>query len=159
VDGVKVSVHYLNHTCVCLAYRIEADGKSFVYATDTEPHGLVVTGLAPPEVPGRGEPPHLVHEQDRRLAEFVAGADLLVMDAQYTDEEYPQRVGWGHCTTSYTTDIAVQAGVKRLALYHHDPMRRDDMVDEIVSVSGRRLASYGTDIDVFGAAEGQSVEL
>jgi len=159
IDDVKISVHYLNHTCVCLGYRIEADGASVVYATDTEPHGLVVTGLAQPNDPSKGEHPYLVHEQDRSLAEFVRGADLLIMDAQYTDEEYPQHVGWGHCTTSYTTDIAVLGDAKKLALYHHDPTRRDDAVDEIVASARRRIAAYGSAIEVFGAAEGQTVEL
>jgi phosphoribosyl 1,2-cyclic phosphodiesterase len=159
IDDVKVTALYLNHTCVCLGYRFEADGQSVVYATDTEPHGLRVAGSAPDNELKSGESPHLVHKEDVRLADFARGADLLIMDAQYTDEEYPNRIGWGHCTTSYTTDIGVHADAQRLALYHHDPTRRDDMVDEIVATAAARAASYGSHVEIFGAAEGQTVQL
>lgn len=157
LDGAKVSVHYLNHTTVCLGYRIEADGRSVVYASDTEPHGLMLEHGLEEAKPGRQ--PHLVHEQDRRLAEFTAGADLLILDAQYADEEYAQKVGWGHSTTSYATDIAVLGRVGGLALYHHDPTRSDAAVDQIVGTARRRAGTYGADIKIFGAAEGQTIAL
>ncbi len=159
VDDVKVTAHYLNHTCVCLGYRFEADGQTVVYATDTEPHGWRVSGPSDEKDLKHGDEPLLVHKEDRRLADFIRGADLLIMDAQYTDKEYPQRVGWGHCTTSYTTDIGVLAGVKQLALYHHDPGRRDDLVDEIVALSASRAKAYGSDVEVFGACEGLTVRI
>lgn len=158
VDGVKVTTHYLNHTTVCLGYRIEADGKAVVYASDTEPHGLTLE----PRSGHRARPgpqPRLVHDEDRRLAEFVRGADLLILDAQYTDEEYSQRVGWGHATTGYAADIGTLGGVRRLALFHHDPAHPDGVVDGIVRRARRRLVTYGSDIEVFGAAEGLTVAL
>src|SRR5581483_4585041 len=96
IDGARISVHYLNYTCVCLGYRIEVDGRTVVYATDTEPHGLRVRSEPNASEPRPGAAPHLVHEEDRRLAEFAHGADLLIMDAQYTDHEYPGKIGWGH---------------------------------------------------------------
>jgi ribonuclease BN (tRNA processing enzyme) len=149
----------LNHTCVCLGYRFEADGRTVVYATDTEPHGLLVATSDEHNERKSGDQPYLVHREDRRLAEWAQHADLLIMDAQYTDEEYPKRIGWGHCTTSYTTDIAVLAGVKQLALYHHDPTRRDEMVDDIVGVAADRAQGYGSGVEIFGAAEGSTIEL
>ena len=166
VDGVKVTTHYLNHTTICLGYRIEADGKTVVYASDTEPHGLTLDPRPLPPARGRvrvggppREKPRLVHDQDRLLAEFVDGADLLILDAQYTDEEYPQRVGWGHATTGYAADIGVLAGVKRLALFHHDPTHTDREVDGIVREARRRAADYGSDIEILGAAERLTVAL
>lgn len=159
VEGVAVTTHYLNHTSPCLGYRLEVDGKTVVYASDTEPHGLKLRpGEGLPE-PTPGRRPDLVHEEDRRLAEFVEGADLLILDAQYTDEEYPQKVGWGHSTTSYASDIAVLGGVKRLALFHHDPTHGDERVDEIVARARRRAAAYGSSVEIFGAAEGLTVAL
>jgi len=157
IDDVKVTVHYLNHTCVCLGYRVEADGQAVIYASDTEPHGLRVLGPSSSVAPQRGSLPHLVHEEDRRLAEFVHEADLLIMDAQYTDAEYPAKIGWGHSTTSYTTDIGVLGRVKRLALYHHDPTHNDEAVDAIVAAARSRAAAYGSDVEVFGAAEGTTI--
>lgn len=158
LDGTRVTAHYLNHTSICLGYRIEANGKTVVYASDTEPHGLT---LERGERAVTGElvlRPELVHEEDRRLAEFVEGADLLILDAQYTDEEYPSRVGWGHSTTGYATDIAVLGRVRRLALFHHDPVHSDEMVDDMVAAARKRAALFGAEVEIFGAAEGLAVE-
>jgi phosphoribosyl 1,2-cyclic phosphodiesterase len=158
IGSAQISVHYLNHTSVCLAYRIEVDGKTVVYASDTEPHGLRVVPNAT-LMPNPGSPPRLVHEQDRSLADFVHGADLLIMDAQYTDEEYPKKVGWGHSTTSYAVDIGVLGRVARLAFYHHDPTHGDAVIDEIVASGRARVAAYGAEMKVFAAAEGMTIQL
>ncbi len=158
IGPARITSHYLNHTSVCLAYRIEADGKTVVYASDTEPHGLRLEATEGSDLqPDR--PPHLVHEQDRSLAAFVEGADLLIIDAQYTDEEYSRKVGWGHSTTSYATDIGVLGRVARLALYHHDPTHGDALIDDIVAGSQARAAAYGSGMKVFGAAEGLTIHL
>jgi Beta-lactamase superfamily domain len=61
--------------------------------------------------------------QDLRHAEFIDGADLLIHDAQYTAEEYPEKVGWGHSPVEYVVKLARYARVKRVALTHHDPLR------------------------------------
>lgn len=154
IDGVKITPHRLNHTTACLGYRIEADGKTVVYASDTEPHALGPAGK-----PTDGSRPQLADRADRALAEFVEGADLLVMDAQYTDSEYAEKKGWGHSTTSYATDVAVLGRVKRMALYHHDPTHEDDAVDQIVRHARKRAAAYRSDVDILGAAEGLSIAL
>ena len=158
IGSARITGHYLNHTSVCLAYRIEADGKPVVYASDTEPHGLRLES-AEGGTPRRGGRPHLVHEQDRSLAEFVAGADLLIIDAQYTDDEYTNKVGWGHSTTSYAVDIGVFAQVGHLALYHHDPTHGDEMIDRIVARARTRAEAYGASMTLFAAAEGMTVQL
>ena len=154
VDGVKVTPHRLNHTTACLGYRIEADGKTVIYASDTEPHSLGKAGAD-----AHNGAPELTHDRDRALAEFVGGADLLIMDAQYTDAEYAEKKGWGHSTTSYATDLAVLGSVARMALFHHDPTHGDDAVDHIVKNAQKRAAGYRSDVKIFGAAEGLTVEL
>lgn len=158
MDGIRVRVQYLNHTCVCLGYRIEADGKVLVFTTDTEPHGLAsnVNGVASAAPVGR---PTLEHDRDREIAAFAEGADLLVMDAQYTDAEYPKKVGWGHSTAGFTTDTAVLARVKRLVLFHHDPLHGDEVIDQIVREATARARAYGSDVQVIGAAEGMTIQL
>ena len=158
IGPARITSHYLNHTSVCLAFRIEVDGKTLVYASDTEPHGLQLESAGDTN-PRYGQKPHFVHEQDRRLAEFVEGADLLIIDAQYTDEEYAKKVGWGHSTTSYAADIGVLGGVSQLALFHHDPTHGDDAVDAIVTNARIRAGSYGSDLKIFGAAEGLEIHL
>lgn len=113
---VRVSHLLLNHPDPVLAYRIDAAGRSVVFATDTE------------HVEGRVDP---------ELVAFARGADLLIYDAQYSPEEYrgergPSRKGWGHSTFEAGAWIARTAGVETLALFHHDPSRTDQGVGELV---------------------------
>ena len=118
------------------AYKIEAGGRSLLFATDVEHFG------AP----------------DRRLIDLATGTDLLIHDAQYTRAEYageggPSRKGWGHSTWDEAVDVAVAAGVKRLALFHHDPERDDAGVAQIESAAQQRLPT------AFAAREGHTVQL
>ena len=151
VGGVRVTAQYLNHPALALGYRLESGGRVVVYAVDHEPH-------APnPVVRGGGEPP--IHDEDRRHVDFLAGADLLIHDAQYIIDEYPQKAGWGHTPAEWAVDYAVAAGATRLALFHHDPLRDDDAVDRIVEICRRRARAAGSPLQVFAAAEGQEVRL
>ena len=127
IDDAVVRTHYLNHTAVCMGYRIEADGVSVAYITDHEPYGVGGADERPARATRRP-----IHGGDRRLIEFVRGVDLLIQDAQYTPEEYAARRGWGHGSTDYVTDVAVEAGVRRVALFHHEPTHADDDIDRMV---------------------------
>jgi phosphoribosyl 1,2-cyclic phosphodiesterase/CheY-like chemotaxis protein len=147
IDDVRVTAHYMNHPALTLGYRIEADGASVVYATDHEPHSPALA---------RGERPPRTGDECR-YASFVAGADLLIHDAQFTLDEYEKHVGWGHSPLEFAVDLAVANRVRRLALYHHDPMRDDAAVDAIVASARERAGDSG--LEVFGAAEGLVVEL
>jgi phosphoribosyl 1,2-cyclic phosphodiesterase/DNA-binding response OmpR family regulator len=147
IDDVTIRTRFLNHPALTLAFRIEVDGAALVYACDHEPHSRQ---LAAAEGPVAG--------QDEAHAEFLRGADLVIHDAQYTAEEYPAKAGWGHSTVEYATHICEWAGVKRLALTHHDPTRTDDAIDEIVA---RLRSGLGPDaeMELFAAAEGLTIEL
>ena len=148
VGDIRVTTRYLNHTVLTLGYRLEVDGVVVVYSTDHEPHSRqLATGLG--QIGG----------EDRKHAQFVAGADLLIHDSQYLASEYPAKVNWGHSTVEYVCEIARSVGVRRLALFHHDPLRDDAAVDRIVEVTRGRVAEAGTSLDVFAAAEGQVIEL
>jgi ribonuclease BN (tRNA processing enzyme) len=91
--------------------------------------------------------------------DFARGADLLIMDSQYTDEEYPFKVGWGHPRASTAVDAALGAKVKRLALYHHDPMHTDSEVENIVEDCRERAARHSEELEVFAAREGVELRL
>ena len=149
VDDAVVRTHYLNHTAVCMGYRIEADGSSVAYITDHEPYGLVEDGLR------RG----FMHGGDRRLIDFVRGVDLLIQDAQYTPEEYSARRGWGHGSTDYVVDLALEAGARRLALFHHEPTHSDAEIDQMLEVCRARAAEAGGSLEIWGAAEGETISL
>src|SRR2546428_2376586 len=145
--GVRVTARYLNHPALALGYRLEADGAALVYATDHEPHSRHHQSSAP------------VHREDQRHIDFLAGADLIVHDAMYTEAEYPAKMSWGHSSAAQAVDFAIAARARWLALFHHDPSRDDDAVDRLVEVCRARAAAAGSPLDVFAAAEGQVVDL
>jgi phosphoribosyl 1,2-cyclic phosphodiesterase/CheY-like chemotaxis protein len=148
IDDVKISTHYLNHPALTLGYRLEADGVAVVYACDHEPHSRMLAT-------GEGG----ITGQDLRHAEFINGADLLIHDAQYTAEEYPGKIGWGHSSAEYAVRLGRHAGVKKLALSHHDPLRDDDALDHMLASIKARLRADASALEVFAAIEGQVVEL
>lgn len=151
LGDVKVTAQFLNHPALTLGYRIEADGATLVYATDHEPHACDLAVARPDH--------SVCHREDDAHARFLAGADLLIHDAQYTAEEYPARVGWGHSTVEYAVDTAAAVGVRAIALYHHDPMRDDGSVDALVRSARRRVGAIRSGIEVFAAAEGHAYDL
>lgn len=157
VGGVRVTARYLNHPGLTLGYRLEAGGVAVIYATDHEPHSRHQPERATQDRAGPRTLP--VHHEDRRHVEFLAGADLVIHDAQYTLAEYPCRLTWGHSPAELAVDFAIAAGVKRLALFHHDPLRDDAALDRLVEICRQRVASSGSRLDVFAAAEGQVIEL
>lgn len=149
--GVAVACRYMNHPVLTLGYRLAADGVVVVYATDHEPHSLLPLDAEPGAIP--------IHHEDQRHVAFLSEADLLIHDAQYRLDEFPERTGWGHSPVERVVDYAIAAGVKRVALFHHDPMRDDDAVDRLVALA-RERASQGSHVpEVFAAAEGQELEL
>jgi ribonuclease BN (tRNA processing enzyme)/DNA-binding response OmpR family regulator len=146
---VQVQAQYMNHSALTLGYRLKADHTTVVYATDHEPHSLErgIDGYRP------------TGGEDDLHVEFVAGADLLIHDAQFTAEEYPAKRGWGHSTLEYVVDVALAAEVQHLALFHHDPMRDDDSLDLLVERARARVADADGSLDVFAATEGESFEV
>jgi ribonuclease BN (tRNA processing enzyme) len=89
----------------------------------------------------------------------VQGTDLLIADAQYNDQEYVTKVGWGHPRATTVVDLAAQAGVRQLALTHHDPMHSDRDVDLMVLECQERAVSHGVELEVFGAREGITLKV
>jgi phosphoribosyl 1,2-cyclic phosphodiesterase/DNA-binding response OmpR family regulator len=148
IDDIKVSTRYLNHPALTFGYRLEADGVAVVYSSDHEPYSRSLAT-------GHGE----ITGQDLRHVEFVSRADLLIHDAQYTAEEYPAKVGWGHSTVEYAVRIGQYAEAKRVALTHHDPLRDDDAIEHLVAGVRARLREDASSLDVFAAGEGQVVEV
>lgn len=124
IGSVTVNGEAIIHPGPTVGYRISADGKTLAYLPDHEP------ALGAPSFPISPE-----WTSGHRLAH---GADLLIHDAQYTDAEYPSRVGWGHSSLEQTWAFSVQAAVRRLVTFHHDPSHADDQLDEMVSdLAGR----------------------
>jgi ribonuclease BN (tRNA processing enzyme) len=114
---VRVTMARLNHPDPVYGYRLDHRGASIVYATDTEHFACV----------------------DPALVRLAADADVLIYDAQYTPEEYPGKVGWGHSTWEAAVALARAANVRKLVLYHHDPRRSDDAV---AAIEARAQAAF-----------------
>jgi phosphoribosyl 1,2-cyclic phosphodiesterase len=132
--GLFMTTKFLNHPITALGYRFEYKGKVFCTCYDHEPfRNLFITDPDHPDydeaMAYEGE--EVANEQNAIIKEFFRGADLLVHDTQYTKEEYATKVGWGHSYFEHAIEAAVEAGVKRLALFHHDPDRTDDQIDEL----------------------------
>jgi phosphoribosyl 1,2-cyclic phosphodiesterase len=160
-DGLTVTTKYLNHPLLCLGYRFEYQGKVLCTAFDTEPFRNLF--LSDPEDSNYDEAlaqegQLVADEQNQAVEQFIAGADLLIQDAQYTRQEYEStKLGWGHTSYEYACEAASRAGVKVLVLFHHDPARTDAQLDELAATycePGR----YG-DMKVFFAREGMEFEL
>lgn len=131
VGEARVRVARGNHPGGVVAYRIEHEGKSIVYATDTEHYACVDPGL-------------------RALAD---GCDVLVYDSQYTPDEYRTKVGWGHSTYVAGAELAKAAGARQYVLFHHDPTRTDAEVDDVERRARELLSSS------VAAREGLAIEL
>jgi two-component system phosphate regulon response regulator PhoB len=138
-----------------VGYRIEADGVALVYLVDHEPFSDELW-RAGDEL---GHVESILHEGDRRHARFMADADLVIHDAQYTPEEYPAKKTWGHSTYAYVVQIAAAAGVKRIALTHHDPSHDDAFVAEIERRARSLALQQPAEVDVFCAYEGCEIVL
>jgi len=100
----------LNHPNGATGYRVEHGGKSICYITDTE---------------------HREGERDQTIVDLCRGADIMIYDCSYTDEEYPRYRGWGHSTWQEGARIADAAGVGTLAIFHHDPSHDDAFMDDV----------------------------
>ncbi|MEA2437005.1 MAG: hypothetical protein QOF65_1561 [Thermoleophilaceae bacterium] len=138
-----VEAGFVNHRGPTLGFRITDGDTTIAYIPDHEPA--------------------LGQRLDRSATEWISGfdlardVDLLIHDSQYTDDEYAGRVGWGHSTIGHTIAFARRCGVRRLALFHHDPLHDDAMLDSMTD--GARAMADGAFEEVSSAREGETVEL
>lgn len=100
----------LNHPNGATGYRIDHGGKSICYITDTE---------------------HKVGQPDKTIIDLCRGADVMIYDSSYTDEEFARYHGWGHSTWQEGARLADAAGVGTLAIFHHDPSHDDAFMDGV----------------------------
>ena len=135
LDGAKVKVRSVPHVGRTNGYRIEMGGTTVAYISDHQ-------------MPHDGS-----HGVTDGALELCDGVDLLIHDAQYTSDEFPAKSTWGHCTPDYAVHVASEAGVRTLALFHHDPSHADVDVDAIL-VHARELARSTTIEEVVAAHEG-----
>lgn len=139
VGPVRVSACQTNHPGICYGYRLNTSCGSICYIPDHE------TVLSNPGSRSDG------------IANMIRDADLVILDAQYTSEEYRDHKGWGHGCMEDVVQLAREMGVKRLYLFHHDPSHDDDFIEKMLQ-RARRLA-MGSGMRVEAAREGEHVML
>ncbi|MFH1416268.1 MAG: response regulator [Elusimicrobiota bacterium] len=145
IDDINISYMYLNHPGMTIGYKIECSEKTIIYATDNE---------LDPDVGSSEKKDYLMI-----LSEFVKDADILITDAQYSDEEYKLKKGWGHSPINTVLDFAMNAGVKKLVFFHHDPMHTDEQLDELVDGAAKKAVDSGSGIDCLAAREKETIKI
>ena len=131
LGGATIRAEAVTHRGPTLGYRITDGDTTLAYIPDHEPAlGAPLEGLEPEWISGY---------------DLARDADLLIHDCQYTDEEYPSHVGWGHSGMSDTLTFAERAGAKRLLLFHHDPLHADETLDDLSVAARRRWQDRGFD--------------
>ena len=155
IGETAVAATYLNHPGMTLGYKVMCADKTVVYATDNEQYRVTLEHVGQRAEAGR----ELGQRLDEEFVAFVSRADLYIGEAQYTDEEYPGKIGWGHSPLSATVEVALKANVKALALFHHDPMHSDEIVAAMEAEAQRLVARRGATLRCFAAREGQTLEL
>jgi phosphoribosyl 1,2-cyclic phosphodiesterase len=116
LGGATVRTALLNHPNDATGYRIDFNGSSMCLITDTE---------------------HVDGELDENVLNLIEGADLVIYDSTYTEEEFPSKVGWGHSTWDQGIKLCQEAGAKRLGIFHHDPEHDDVFMDTIAEAANK----------------------
>jgi phosphoribosyl 1,2-cyclic phosphodiesterase len=133
VGTIKITTIPLNHPNGGLGFRFEENGRSFVFLTDNE-----ISDNRPGTL------------SFADFVEFCSGAELLIHDAEYDTDEYPQFKGWGHSTYQEVVDLGIAAGVKQLGLFHINNRRTDKDMDAIVTRARALIRKRKTSIKCFG---------
>lgn len=148
IGGVNVFWNLVNHPGATVGFKIGIANKTVGYITDNEIFG------------GYLGAPHNIGIDDkivvpcRKTIEFISEVDILIHEAQYTNDEYPKKIGWGHSSVSNACILAKLAGVKRWFVTHHDPMYDDDFLNQKLVLTRQILREISWPIEVENAFDG-----
>lgn len=141
INGFVVAAEPVCHPGHTFGLRVEADGVAVTYIPDHEP-ALAHQHPDAPHGPDSGQ-------------SLARGCDLLIHDCQYSDEDYPSRIGWGHSSLAHVTEFVSRTGVRRLMPFHFEPAYDDDRMDELMADLRGRLPG----VEVIAGCEGVEVEV
>lgn len=148
VEGINVETMYLNHPGQSMGYVFNVRKKKICYFTDNE--------LVPKWVNKTDVTDYNLNIREKML-NLISGADLLIHDAQYTNEQYKTKIGWGHSPLSEVIKLAQYAKVKTLVLFHHDPDHNDDDIDFLVANSKEMIKNSYHAMECLAAHEGLEI--
>ena len=143
---VHVKTCFTNHPGVCVAYRLETRDGVIVYMPDNE----TKRGFD-------GEDGRVADPSEKELLAFLSGADVVIMDSQYTGAEYELHLGWGHGCIDEVVRLCMEARVKRLYTFHHDPAHDDAFITGMLEHAREIAKSAGSPLVIEAAREGVEV--
>lgn len=153
IGEVQVQAAFANHPGISVGYRLSAGGRSITFFPDNELRG------ADENAPAADPRVQFAREENRKLEEFVRGTDVLIMDTQYTLEEYREHRGWGHGCLDSVVQLALDAGVGHLFLFHHDPEHEDAAVEAMTVRARQLVTAQKGKLKVEAAREGLVLQL
>jgi phosphoribosyl 1,2-cyclic phosphodiesterase len=159
IGRVKVQARFANHPGICAGYRLCTSAGSIAYMPDNEPYEPLKMQFATQNGIDGNEARNFAGAERAKMVEFVRDCEVAILDAQYTDEEYKGHVGWGHSSLSSVVELALDANVKRVLLFHHDPSHDDDMIDRMVEQARKLVRKSGKAMVIEGAREGAEILL
>jgi len=153
--GLTVATKYLNHPILCLGYRFNYNGKSIAAVYDHEPYRNLFSAETCRENFNEKEAKEgeaAAAEENEKVIKFLKDADIIIHDAQYSQEEYSTHIGWGHSSYEQAIKSAVSANAKKVVFFHHDPTRTDKQLKKLEK-------SYAkTPVKTFMAREGITLQ-
>jgi phosphoribosyl 1,2-cyclic phosphodiesterase/ActR/RegA family two-component response regulator len=159
IGKTRVRSRFLNHPGVCAGYRLFTREGSIAFLPDNEPFEPLKLKLAARDGIHLHRARAQAVVQRSKLVEFLKDADVLILDAQYTDEKYQDHIGWGHGALSRVVSLALEARAKKLFLFHHDPAHDDHQLDEMLERARLLVLESGRPLEVEAAREGAEIWL
>lgn len=153
VGSVRVDAAFANHPGVCVGYKLTTRAGVVAFFPDNELQERMARRKESAEALA------FARSQDDRIRQFIQGADVVIHDAQYDAAEYESHVGWGHSCVEDVVALCLDAGVKHLCLFHHDPDHDDATLDAMLQAAREQAAAAGKPMRIDAAREGMSIEL
>ncbi|MBS3935115.1 MAG: MBL fold metallo-hydrolase [Sulfuritalea sp.] len=153
IGAVAVTPVLMNHPVTEFGYRVECNGKALFFTGDHEPW----LNIYAPGEEGHDEYQAMVEQRQAELEAAIGAVDLLIVDAAYTQEEYPRKVGWGHGSFASAIALGRRTGARRVLCTHHEPTRGDDELEKVFAEALARHPDSGC--EVLLAREGLEIEL
>ena len=145
---ISVGWEFTNHPGATICFRIDVGGKRLAYITDNE---FLQGYLGPPHALTPESPQCRPYQ---KIIEFVRGADTLIMESQYSNQEYAKKIGWGHTSIGSGCLLTKFSGARHWIVTHHDPMHDDEMLEKKLLLTRQIARSMNVQADILNAYEG-----
>jgi phosphoribosyl 1,2-cyclic phosphodiesterase len=159
IGKVKVRSTFANHPGICAGYRLFTSSGSIAFLPDNEPYESLKVHFASRDGVSEEEARSFAMAERAKMVEFLRDCDVIILDSQYTDEEYSRHIGWGHGSLTSVVTLALDANARKLVLFHHDPSHDDAMMDRFEQSARELVKKSGKKLEVEAAREGAELVL